>query len=140
MSIVTRKSPREIDLMRHAGRIVAEVLALVESELRPGVSTGTLDEMAERHIRDAGAVPSFKGYYDYPASLCISIDDEVVHGIPGDRRIKAGQVVSIDAGAIWQGYHGDAARTFIVGEVAEPVSEILCDPSASLTMTGGFGA
>ena len=121
MSIVTRKTAHEIDLMRRAGRIVAEVLALVESELRPGVSTAALDEMAERHIRDAGATPSFKGYYDYPATICVSIDAEVVHGIPGDRQIKAGQVVSVDAGAIWQGYHGDAARTFIVGEA--PVME-----------------
>jgi methionyl aminopeptidase len=132
MSIVTRKSPREIDLMRRAGRIVAEVLALVESELRPGISTAALDETAERHIRDAGAVPSFKGYYDYPASLCISIDDEVVHGIPGDRQIKAGQVVSIDAGAIWQGYHGDAARTFVVGEVPDRVRALVDDTRLGL--------
>ena len=102
--------------MRRAGRIVAEVLALVESELRPGVSTAHLDRIAERHIRAAGAVPSFKGYHGYPASLCISIDDEVVHGIPGDRIIRDGQVVSVDAGAIYQGWHGDGARTFIVGE------------------------
>jgi methionyl aminopeptidase len=132
MSIVTRKSPREIDLMRRAGRIVAEVLALVESELRPGISTAALDEMAERHIRDAGAVPSFKGYYDYPASICISIDDEVVHGIPGDRLIKAGQAVSIDAGAIWQGYHGDAARTFVVGEAPDRVRALVDDTRLGL--------
>lgn len=132
MSIVTRKSPREVDLMRRAGRIVAEVLALVESELQPGVSTAALDEMAERHIRDCGAIPSFKGYYDYPASLCISIDDEVVHGIPGERTIRAGQVVSIDAGAIWQGYHGDAARTFVVGDVPEKVRRLVEDTRLGL--------
>jgi methionyl aminopeptidase len=132
MSVVTRKSPREIDLMRRAGAIVAEVLALVESELRVGVSTADLDEIAERHIRDSGAVPSFKGYYDYPASICISIDDEVVHGIPGERTIRAGQVVSIDAGAIWQGYHGDAARTFIVGEVPERVQRLVADTRLGL--------
>ena len=87
--MVTRKSRREIEKMRDAGRIVAEVLALVESELKPGVTTGHLDRLAERHIRSAGAVPSFKGYghrsNPFPASLCISIDDEVVHGIPGER-------------------------------------------------------
>ena len=113
--MVTRKSRQEIDKMRRAGRIVAEVLALVESELKPGVSTGHLDRIAERYIREAGAVPSFKGYHGYPSSLCISIDDEVVHGIPGERVIHEGQVVSIDAGAIYQGWHGDGARTFVIG-------------------------
>jgi len=138
MSVVTRKSAREIDLMRHAGAIVAEVLALVESELRPGVSTAYLDELAERHIRDSGATPSFKGYYDYPASICVSIDDEVVHGIPGERTIRAGQVVSIDAGAIWQGHHGDAARTFVVGDVPEKVTRLVAD--TRLGLIAGIGA
>src|SRR5919106_6326266 len=101
--MVTRKSRTEIDKMRRAGRIVAEVLALVEQELKPGVSAAHLDRIAERYIRSQGATPSFKGYHGYPASLCISLDDEVVHGIPGERTIKAGQVVSIDAGAIYQG-------------------------------------
>ncbi len=118
--------------MRRAGRIVAQVLALVESELRPGVSTGHLDEIAERHIRDAGATPSFKGYYDYPSSICISIDSEVVHGIPGDRTIRAGQVVSIDAGAVREGYHGDAARTFVVGEAPERIRRLVADTRLGL--------
>jgi methionyl aminopeptidase len=122
---VTKKTAAEIRLMRRAGAIVAEVLGLMETELRAGVSTAYLDEIAERHIRDSGAVPSFKGYDigrgvpRYPASICISIDKEVVHGIPGERIIETGQVVSIDAGAIWQGWHGDAARTFIVGDVPD---------------------
>jgi methionyl aminopeptidase len=132
MTVVTRKSAREIDLMRRAGAIVAEVLALVESELDDGVSTAYLDEIAERHIRDSGAVPSFKGYYDYPASICISVDDEVVHGIPGERTIRTGQVVSIDAGAIWQGYHGDAARTFVVGAMPEKVERLVADTRLGL--------
>jgi methionyl aminopeptidase len=132
MSVVTRKSHGEIDLMRRAGAIVAEVLALVESELEEGVSTAYLDEIAERHIRDNGATPSFKGYYDYPASICISIDDEVVHGIPGERTVRAGQVVSIDAGAIWQGYHGDAARTFVVGGVPDRVQRLVADTRLGL--------
>src|ERR671937_1299924 len=127
--MVTRKSRQEIERMRQAGRIVAEVLALVESELKPGVSTGHLDQVAERHIRKSGATPSFKGYgghrNPFPASLCISIDDEVVHGIPGQRAIKEGQVVSIDAGAIVDGWHGDGARTFIVGRPDPKVKELV---------------
>jgi len=144
MSVVTRKSAREIDLMRRAGAIVAEVLALVEIELRPGVSTAYLDEIAERHIRDSGASPSFKGYgagsgiRPYPGSICISIDREIVHGIPGRRTIKAGQVVSIDAGAIWQGWHGDAARTFIVGDVPDRARSLVEDTRRALD--AGIGA
>ncbi len=127
--MVTRKSKREIEKMRTAGRIVAEVLALVESELRPGVSTAHLDRVAERHIRSSGAVPSFKGYghrsNPFPASLCISLDDEVVHGIPGERLIRDGQIVSVDAGAIFDGWHGDGARTFIVGDPGPGVAELV---------------
>jgi methionyl aminopeptidase len=122
--VITLKSPAEIASMRVAGRIVAEVLALLETALRPGVTTAELDRLAEAHIRSSGATPSFKNYLGqrrygrgpraFPASICASIDDEVVHGIPGARRIEAGDVVSLDVGAIWQGWHGDGARTFIV--------------------------
>ncbi|MEA2606480.1 MAG: methionyl aminopeptidase [Chloroflexota bacterium] len=140
--MVTRKSRREIEKMRTAGRIVAEVLALVESELRPGVSTGHLDRLAERHIRSSGAVPSFKGYghrsNPFPASLCISIDDEVVHGIPGERLIRDGQIVSVDAGAIFDGWHGDGARTFVVGQPAAEVSELV--DTTRLAMMAGIAA
>ena len=140
--MVTRKSRREIEKMRVAGRIVAEVLALVESELRPGVTTGHLDRLAERHIRSSGAVPSFKGYghrsNPFPASLCVSIDDEVVHGIPGDRAIKPGQIVSIDAGAIYDGWHGDAARTFVVGEPRPDVAKLI--DTTRLAMMAGIAA
>jgi methionyl aminopeptidase len=140
--MVTRKSRREIEKMRAAGRIVAEVLALVESELKPGVTTGQLDQLAERHIRAAGATPSFKGYGDrrnpFPASICISIDDEVVHGIPGNRSIREGQVVSIDAGAIVDGWHGDGARTFVVGEPRPEVSKLI--ETTRLAMMAGIGA
>jgi methionyl aminopeptidase len=128
--------------MRRAGRIVAEVLALVESELRPGVRTGYLDEIAERHIRSAGAIPSFKGYGDrrnpFPASLCISIDDEVVHGIPGGRTVREGQIVSIDAGAIVDGWHGDGARTFLVGEAGPEVKDLI--DTTRLAMMAGIAA
>ena len=133
--MVTRKSKQEIEKMRRAGRIVAEVLALVESELKPGVSTGHLDRIAERYILAQGATPSFKGYHGYPASLCISLDDEVVHGIPGERVIREGQVVSIDAGAIYQGWHGDSARTFVVGASRPEVGELV-DTTRSAMMAG----
>jgi methionyl aminopeptidase len=140
--MVTRKSRKEIDKMRVAGRIVAEVLALVESELRPGVSTGHLDRLAERHIRSAGAVPSFKGYghrtNPFPASLCISIDDEVVHGIPGERVIREGQIVSVDAGAIYDGWHGDGARTFYVGEPPKEIADLVA--TTRLAMMAGIAA
>jgi methionyl aminopeptidase len=139
--VVTRKSRAEIDRMRQAGRIVAEVLDLVGRELRPGVTTGHLDRLAEAHIRAAGATPSFKGYpginprRPFPASLCISLDDEIVHGIPGDRIIAAGQIVSIDAGAIVDGWHGDAARTFFVGQAPERV-QALIDTTHAAMMAG----
>jgi len=140
--MVTRKSKREIEKMRVAGRIVAEVLALVESELRPGVSTRDLDRLAEKHIRASGAVPSFKGYghrsNPFPASICISLDDEVVHGIPGDRVIKDGQIVSIDAGAIYDGWHGDGARTFVVGSSAPEIRELI--DTTRLAMMAGIAA
>jgi methionyl aminopeptidase len=140
--MVTRKSRREIDKMRVAGRIVAEVLALVEAELKPGVSTGHLDRLAERHIRSAGAVPSFKGYghrsNPFPGSLCISIDDEVVHGIPGERTIREGQVVSVDAGAIHDGWHGDGARTFYVGTPPAEIAELV--DTTRLAMMAGIAA
>ena len=140
--MVTRKSRREIEKMRQAGRIVAEVLALVESELKPGVSTAHLDRLAERHIRAAGAVPSFKGYghrsNPFPASLCISLDDEVVHGIPGERLIRDGQIVSVDAGAIYDGWHGDGARTFIVGETRPEVTDLV--ETTRLAMMAGIAA
>jgi len=133
---VTRKSKSEIAKMRSAGRIVAEVLALIEEELRPGVSTAELDRLADRHIRDSKGVPSFLNYvggrrYDprdphaYPASTCISIDNEIVHGIPGDRKIREGQIVSVDAGAIVDGWHGDGARTFFIGDPPPRVRQLI---------------
>jgi methionyl aminopeptidase len=140
--MVTRKSRREIEKMRVAGRLVAEVLALVESELAPGVTPAHLDQLAERHIRRAGATPSFKGYGDrrnpFPASLCISIDDEVVHGIPDGQPIREGQVVSVDAGAIVDGWHGDAARTFVVGQPTPEIEALV--ETTRLAMMAGIAA
>ena len=124
--------------MRRAGRVVADVLALMEEELKPGVTTGQLDAAAEAYIRRAGARPSFKGYRGFPASICVSIDEEIVHGIPGSRVIKEGQVVSIDAGAIWQGYHGDAARTFYVGTAPADVVRLI--DTTRLALMAGIAA
>ena len=128
--------------MRHAGRIVADVLALMEDELKPGVTTAQLDAKAEDYIRKAGCRPSFKGYRgtysNYPASICVSINDEVVHGIPGKRVIEEGQVVSVDAGAIWKGYHGDGARTFYVGTPPDDVARLI--GTTRLALMAGIAA
>ena len=118
--------------MRHAGTILADVLSALEGELRPGVSTAELDAIAERMIRGAGATPSFLGYggsrgtIPFPGSICVSINDEVVHGIPsGRRRIADGDVVSLDIGCIWQGWHADTARTFAIGAVPERLTRLI---------------
>jgi methionyl aminopeptidase len=138
MATIVRRTREEIELMRRAGRIVADVLAAVEEELKPGVTTATLDTVAESYIRKAGARPSFKGYRGFPASICVSIDSEVVHGIPGKRVIQEGQVVSIDAGAIWKGYHGDGARTFFVGTPPADVAGLIS--TTRLALMAGVAA
>ncbi|HEY5489151.1 MAG TPA: type I methionyl aminopeptidase [Candidatus Limnocylindrales bacterium] len=126
---MTLKSLGQIDKMAVAGRLVSDVLDCLGSELKPGMTTLELDRIAEEMIRGAGGIPSFIGVpgrlAPYRHSLCISIDDEIVHGVPGSRRIRDGQLVSIDAGAIVDGWHGDAARTFIVGAVPEGVRELV---------------
>lgn len=126
------KSEREIALMRRAGQIVAKVLEAVRERVRPGITTGELDELAEHIIRVEGAIPSFKGYDGgggrppYPASICASVDHEVVHGIPSRQRVlKEGQILSVDVGAIYQGYHGDAAITVPVGKVSDLTRRLL---------------
>lgn len=119
------KTPEQIRLMRKAGLVVGETLELMRRTVRPGITTGELDAVAEDHIRSKGAVPSFKGYHGFPGSLCVSVNDEVVHGIPGDRVIRDGDVVSIDCGAIVEGWHGDAAITVAVGEVPDEVRELI---------------
>jgi methionyl aminopeptidase len=113
--VIIVKSPREIDLMRSAGAIVAEVLETVGERCLPGVTTRELDELAETIIRERGAVPSFKGYGGFPSAICASVNDTLIHGIPSGYRLKEGDLVKIDVGANYKGYHGDAARTFIVG-------------------------
>ena len=126
---VTIKRPAEIEQMRAAGQILARILEVLRAELRPGVTTGELDVIAERMIREAGAVPSFKGYGSnppFPGSICASINDEVVHGIPSPRRRLAdGDLVSIDIGCILDGWHADCARTWTVGPVSIDVTDLI---------------
>jgi methionyl aminopeptidase len=119
------KSPAQIEKMREAGLVVARTLERVRDCVRPGVTTIELDRVAEESIRSSGAVPSFKGYHGFPGSICTSVNDEVVHGIPGTRVIRDGDVVSIDCGAIVDGWHGDAAVTVVVGPPEPLAAELL---------------
>jgi methionyl aminopeptidase len=121
------KSPAQIDAMREAGLVVARTLERLRDHARAGVSTAELDRVAEDCIRSAGATPSFLGYGDppFPATICVSVNDEVVHGIPGPRVLADGDVVSIDCGAVVAGWHGDAAVTVAVGEVPQPAVELM---------------
>lgn len=119
------KSAEEIELMRHSALLVSRTHAEVASILKPGITTAALDKVAETFIRDNGGVPAFKGYRGFPATLCISINEEVVHGIPGSREIKDGDVVSIDCGVCKDSYFGDAAYTYPVGDVSEDALKLL---------------
>ncbi|MGH3368238.1 MAG: type I methionyl aminopeptidase [Nocardioidaceae bacterium] len=119
------KTPDQIDRMRAAGLVVAETLTVLRSVVAPGVSTRELDAIAAEHIAGCGALPSFKGYHGFPATICTSVNDQVVHGIPGDLTLHEGDVISIDCGAIVDGWHGDAAVTVPVGEVPAEVTELL---------------
>ena len=119
------KTPEQIDGMRKAGLVVGRTLELLRGAVRAGITTAELDAIAEDNIRSSGATPSFKGYHGFPGSICASVNDEVVHGIPGDRVIVAGDVVSIDCGAIVDGWHGDAAITVAVGEVSDELTELM---------------
>ena len=123
--MIILKNDSEIDLMRKAGRIVGETLLLIEENIRPGITTAELDRIAEEFITKQGARPSFKGLYDFPASLCISINEQVVHGIPGGHKLKEGDIVSVDCGAELNGFHGDAARTFAVGKVSDQAKKLI---------------
>lgn len=116
--MIVIKSKNEIDIMRKAGRIVAGALEAVRKAIAPGITTAELDKIADDYIRSKGAIPSFKGYQGFPASICTSINAQVVHGIPGSTVLEEGDIISIDIGAVYNGYHGDAARTYPVGAVS----------------------
>ncbi len=115
--MISIKTPAEIDLLRRAGRIVGEVLNSLEDMIRPGITTQELDVWAEKLIRSRGAKPGFKGYRGFPATLCTSVNEQVVHGMPGPRILKAGEIISVDVGVRLDGWYGDAARTYAVGQV-----------------------
>ncbi len=123
--MINIKSDMEIEYMRNAGKVVAETLAIIEQVIKPGISTAEIDKLAEEFIIKQGAKPSFKGYCGFPASICTSVNDEVVHGIPTNRILLEGDIISIDCGAILNGYHGDAARTFPVGKVSNEATMLI---------------
>ncbi len=123
--MITIKNSQEIEYMRQAGRVVGETLLKLEEIIRPGITTAEIDRLAEEFITKQGAKPSFKGYYGFPASICTSVNEEVVHGIPGDRVLEEGDIISVDCGAILNGYQGDAARTFSVGTVSEEAMRLI---------------
>lgn len=129
--MISVKSKSEIELMKKSGEIVAAVLERLEEAVKPGITTQELDRMTEEYIRKCGAIPSFKGYkglpgaIDYPSSICASVNNEVVHGIPGLRELKDGDIISIDVGVYLNGYHGDAARTFPVGKISDEAAHLI---------------
>ncbi len=123
--MINIKSKQEIDSMRKAGKITAKCMQIISDMIEEGISTKKLDEEAERFIRSSGAIPSFKGYSGYPASICASINEQVVHGIPSDRKLAKGDIVGIDLGAYADGYHGDMARTFAVGNVTREAKQLM---------------
>ncbi|MEW6572428.1 MAG: type I methionyl aminopeptidase [Bacillota bacterium] len=123
--MISRKSERELSYMRDAGRIVALTLQELEKVIRPGVTTGELDALAEAFIRQQGAEPAFKGLYGFPASICASVNEQVVHGIPGPRRLEEGDIISIDVGTVVMGYYGDGAATFAVGKIKKEAKKLL---------------
>jgi methionyl aminopeptidase len=135
--MIIRKSPREVDRMRRAGRLVGHTLSTVSAVARPGISLLELDELAERTIREAGAVPSFLGYHGFPATLCLSPNDGVVHGIPNGYVLQQGDILSVDCGAIVEGYHGDAAITVPIGEVDEAAKRLIA--TTERAMWAGIG-
>jgi methionyl aminopeptidase len=124
--VIVCRSAAELEQMREAGRLVGEVLAELMAHVAPGVTTADLDALAEKRIMRAGAVPAFKGYHGYPATICTSINEEVIHGIPSGRRVlNEGDVISIDVGASLNGYYGDSAMTLPVGQVSEEAATLL---------------
>jgi len=131
--VIVRKSQAEIEIMREAGRVSARALRLVGEAVAAGVTTAQLDEIAESAIREDGGVPAFKGYHGFPKTLCTSINSQVVHGIPSEMiKLREGDIISVDVGAIVDGYYGDNARTFPVGTVSDEAVRLLSATKASL--------
>jgi methionyl aminopeptidase len=126
------KTDEEVGLLRESNLLVSKTLAVIASEIRPGITTLYLDRIAETFIRDNGAVPGFKGYGGFPNTLCTSVNDEVVHGIPSDYVLKEGDIVSVDCGVIREGWYGDSAYTFAVGEIKDEIRRLLDYTLASL--------
>lgn len=125
MDMISLKSPREIECMRRAGRLTAQARALAGSMVRPGVTTHEIDTAVRKFIESHGAKPSFLGYSGFPGSACISINEEVIHGIPGPRKLKEGDIVSVDVGAFLDGLHGDCAATFACGQVSDEAMHLI---------------
>jgi methionyl aminopeptidase len=123
--MIELKTEREIEIVRRNGQILAKTLKLLEEKTKPGMKTKELDQLAEDYIRKQGGYPAFKGYRGFPASICVSINEEVVHGIPGERMIEPGQIVSLDVGVLKDGYYADAAETYPVGEVPEEALKLI---------------
>ena len=123
--MIILKTPEEIELMAKASRIVSETLAILRAAVRPGMATDELDRIAEEAIRSRGGTPAFKGYRSYPKTLCVSVNDQVVHGIPSKRTLKEGDIVGLDLGAVVEGFYGDSAMTVPVGDIPPPVRHLL---------------
>src|SRR5262245_54077702 len=119
------KSLEDIEKVHKASRIVADTLQILSQHVQPGISTLELDAIAETEIRKTGARPAFKGYRGFPKTLCVSINEEIVHGIPSKRKLQDGDIVSLDLGAIWDGFYGDAARTFAVGTISDAAAKLV---------------
>lgn len=123
--MIISKTERELNIMREAGKIVALTHQELQKYIQPGITTLELDKIADRIIRSYGAIPSFKGYNGFPGSICTSVNEELIHGIPGDRKLKSGDIISIDIGANYNGYHGDSAWTYPVGTISEETKRLL---------------
>ncbi len=119
------KQPTQLEKMRESGRIVAETLEILRDAIRPGITTAELDRIAEKNIRRYGAIPSFKHYRGFPASVCVSVNEEVVHGIPGPKMLREGDIISVDTGARYRGYHGDATITVPVGNISPEAERLI---------------
>lgn len=119
------KSDTELEYMRSAGKVVADTLAMIQEVIKPGITTAEIDKLVEEFILAQGAIPSFKGYGGFPGSICASVNDVVIHGIPNDTVLVEGDIISVDCGAILNGYHGDAARTFPVGSISKEAQHLI---------------